>query len=235
MVYFINRGIIFFFLFSTSFTYAENKVKLNENQCVDLRVNYEKLDLYLSDCVEKINKIDTIEVPNDIAKIEYSLFNKNNLYIAFSYDENYRSLDNKYSYVNKYFLINAYDCNEKNNCKYNSALSNYFGNGGDVFDRERKELVYRYPYSRRDLLMKELSSDRFNNWMSGKIKKGKVVRKTFVNEVNNVSTENNGYLIKGDIFEVEDISSGWLNVKYTSKVGKITKGWVNCKDTNICD
>ncbi|QHH94959.1 hypothetical protein FPL18_14560 [Acinetobacter gyllenbergii] len=83
--------------------------------------------------------------------------------------------------------------------------------------------------------MKELSSDRFNNWMSGKIKKGKVVRKTFVNEVNNVSTENNGYLIKGDIFEVEDISSGWLNVKYTSKVGKITKGWVNCKDTNICD
>lgn len=222
-------------VFSISFVFAENEIIVNNGKCINSNVNGDGLDIYVGNCSKKLKKIDTIEVPNDIAKIEYSFFNKNNLYIAFSYDENYRSLDNKYSYVNKYFLINAYDCNEKNNCKYNSALSNYFGNGGDVFDRERKELVYRYPYSRRDLLMKELSSDRFNNWMSGKIKKGKVVRKTFVNEVNNVSTENNGYLIKGDIFEVEDISSGWLNVKYTSKVGKITKGWVNCKDTNICD
>ncbi|WP_445116132.1 hypothetical protein [Acinetobacter sp. WZC-1] len=167
--------------------------------------------------------------------MEYVFFNGKYIYIAFSYNEIYRDFNETYNYDNKYFLINSYGCNKNNYCKYSSILSNYFGNGGDIVNERTKKVVYKYPYSKKEFLIKELKSNRFNSWVNGKLTGGKVMEKTFINDVNNFSTEHKGYLIKGDVFKVKDISSGWLNIIYTNKRGKTTIGWIPCKNTDICN
>ncbi|EXB47228.1 hypothetical protein [Acinetobacter sp. 1000160] len=236
MIFFIKRIFaLFFCIFSVSFIYAGEKFKLNDSQCIGTQVNDINLDVYITDCNKKIRKIDSIEVPDDIARVEYVFSKDKKIYIAYSYNEDYRDYSKNYNYVDKYFLINSYDCNENSYCKYNFLVSNYFGGGGDILNRKTKKIVYNYPYSKKEFLIKEIQSKRFGEWFNGKLTNGKVVRKTFINDVNNFSTEHKGYLVKGDSFLVDEISSGWLRVKYKNKVGKITRGWINCKDTNICD
>lgn len=81
----------------------------------------------------------------------------------------------------------------------------------------------------------ELNSKLFKDWRNGKLNIGIVLRKTFINDVNNFTPEHVGYLIKGDKFKIKEISSRWLNIVYTNKSGRTTSGWIACEDTNVCN
>ncbi|WP_151982320.1 hypothetical protein [Acinetobacter guerrae] len=228
----ISILIFLFFLFCN--VYAEDNFRLNNLQCIDAKKNNGKLDVYLGDCKNKIKKIDSIEIPNDYAKVEYVFYAKNTLYIAFSYNESYRDVNGDFNYADKYFLINAYNCAKGDMCRYNSRLSSYFGNGGNILDLNTNKIVYKYPYSKQSDLKKELTSKMFNDWFGGGLNYGVVIRKTFINETNNFSPIHKSYLVKGDRFQVEEVSARWLNVKYKNKNNKTVKGWISCEDTDIC-
>ena len=93
----------------------------------------------------------------------------------------------------------------------------------------------KYPYEKKEDIQGELNSNFFKMWDEGIITNGKVLKKTFINEVPNYTSDNLGYLIKDDQFIVKDVSSKWLNIIYTNKKGKKITGWIDCNDTNVCN
>lgn len=218
--------------------YAGNIFKLNNSQCIKTKMNQEVLDIYLGNCKSINQKIDSVEVPNDYPNVEYVSTNildsKHNFYIALSYNENYRDVYNKYNYANKFYIINAYTCDFKGNCNKNEKLSSFFGNGGDIQDLNTNKIVYKYPYSKKSELETELNSKLFKNWLAGKLTYGTVLKKTFINDVSNFTPNHKSYLIKGDKFIIQNISSKWLNINYTNKNGRTTTGWIACDDTDVC-
>ncbi|MGB8696356.1 hypothetical protein [Acinetobacter sp.] len=230
---------IFLFIILNSSVYAKNIFKLNAYQCLESRSVINKLDIYIGDCRSKINKIDSYEVPGSDLKIDY-IFSKNlkdkyNIFIGISFSEDYRDPLNRFNYLNKYYMIRAYECNKKNFCKENEKLSNFFGDGGDMIDSKSKKIIYKFPYSNQSDLKNELNSKLFKDWMNEKLDSGMVLRKTFINDVNNFTPEHVGYLIKGDKFKIKEVSSRWLNIVYTNKNGRTTSGWIVCQDTTVCN
>jgi len=230
---------IFLFIILNSSVYAKNIFKLNAYQCLESRSVINKLDIYIGDCRSKINKIDSYEVPGSDLKIDY-IFSKNlkdkyNIFIGISFSEDYRDPLNRFNYLNKYYMIRAYECNKKKFCKENEKLSNFFGDGGDMIDSKSKKIIYKFPYSNQSDLKNELNSKLFKDWMNEKLDSGMVLRKTFINDVNNFTPEHVGYLIKGDKFKIKEVSSRWLNIVYTNKNGRTTSGWIVCQDTTVCN
>jgi|GEM_PF-6900882 len=239
MNYFFKKLIfIFLSVILNSSIYAKNIFKLNDYQCVESREIVNKLDVYISDCGKKLNKMDSYEVPVNDLKIDYifsnNLENKYNIFLGISYSEDYRDPLNRFNYLNKYYMIRAYECNKNNFCKENEQLSNFFGSGGDIVD-SKKRIIYKFPYSTQSDLKNELNSKLFKNWMSGSLDRGIVLRKTFINDVNNFTPEHVGYLIKGDKFKIKEVSSRWLNIVYTNKNVRSTSGWIACQDTTVCN
>ncbi|MGX5699046.1 hypothetical protein ACWKWF_05505 [Acinetobacter kookii] len=240
MNYFFKKLIfIFLSIILNSSIYAKNIFKLNDYQCVESREGVNKLDVYISDCGKKINKMDSYEVPANDLKIDY-IFSKNlkykyNIFLGISYSEDYRDPLNRFNYLNKYYMIRAYECKKKNFCKENEKLSNFFGSGGDIIDYNHKKIIYKFPYSTQSDLKNELNSKLFKDWMNGNLDSGIVIRKTFINDVNNFTPEHIGYLIKGDKFKIKEVSSRWLNIVYTNKNGRTTAGWIACQDTTVCN
>lgn len=240
MNYFFKELIfIFLFLILSSSVYANKFFKLNAYQCIQSKKIFNKLDIYISDCGDKINKIDSYEVPGGDINVDYifskNLKNKYNIFIGVSYNDDYRDPLNRFNYLNKYYMIRAYECNKNNFCKENETLSNFFGNGGDIINSKNKEIIYKFPYSNQNNLKIELNSTLFKDWMNGKLKSGIVLRKTFINDVNNFTPEHVGYLIKDDKFKIKEVSSRWLNIIYTNKNGHTTTGWIACEDTTVCN
>ncbi len=239
MNYFFKKLIfIFLSVIFNSSIYAKNIFKLNDYQCIESRKIINKLDVYISDCGKKLNKIDSYEVPVDDLKIDYifsnNLKNKYNIFLGISYSEDYRDPLNRFNYLNKYYMIRAYECNKNNFCKENEQLSNFFGSGGDIIN-SKKIIIYKFPYSTKSDLKNELNSKLFKSWMSGSLDRGIVLRKTFINDVNNFTPEHVGYLIKGDKFKIKEVSSRWLNIVYINKNGRMTSGWIACQDTTVCN
>lgn len=240
MNYFFKKLIfIFLSIILNSSIYAKNIFKLNDYQCVESREGVNKLDVYISDCGKKINKMDSYEVPANDLKIDY-IFSKNlkykyNIFLGISYSEDYRDPLNRFNYLNKYYMIRAYECKKNNFCKENEKLSNFFGSGGDIIDYKHKKIIYKFPYSTQSDLKNELNSKLFKDWMNGNLDSGIVLRKTFINDVNNFTPEHIGYLIKGDKFKIKEVSSRWLNIVYTNKNGRTTAGWIACQDTTVCN
>ncbi|WP_166171979.1 hypothetical protein [Acinetobacter sp. SA01] len=240
MNYFFKKLIfIFLSIILNSSIYAKNIFKLNDYQCVESRESVNKLDVYISDCGKKINKMDSYEVPANDLKIDYIFSNnfkdKYNIFLGISYSEDYRDPLNRFNYLNKYYMIRAYECNKNNFCKENEKLSNFFGSGGDIIDYKHKKIIYKFPYYTQSDLKNELNSKLFKDWMNGNLDSGIVLRKTFINDVNNFTPEHIGYLIKGDKFKIKEVSSRWLNIVYTNKNGRTTSGWIACQDTTVCN
>ncbi|MEJ2900365.1 hypothetical protein [Acinetobacter sp. NS-4] len=235
------KYLLFIFLFTlvNSSLYANNIIKLNTYKCIESNEIFNKLDVYISDCNKKLKKIDFYEIPNSIPKIDYVFSNnikdKYNVFLVISYNENYRDPLNRFNYLDKYYMVRAYECDKNNNCKENEKLSNFFGSGGDIVDLENKKIIYKFPYSSQHKLKNELNSNFFKDWRNGKLDSGIVLRKTFINDVNNFTPEHVGYLIKGDKFKIKEVSSRWLNIVYTNKNGRTTSGWIACEDTNVCN
>ena len=104
-----------------------------------------------------------------------------------------------------------------------------------MIDSKSKKIIYKFPYSNQSDLKNELNSKLFKDWMNEKLDSGMVLRKTFINDVNNFTPEHVGYLIKGDKFKIKEVSSRWLNIVYTNKNGRTTSGWIVCQDTTVCN
>lgn len=153
-------------------------------------------------------------------------------YVLISYNTQGVSYQDNRVYYEKYNFFYAYDCTSK--CIYDSKLSDFFGFGGNVLSSENDKILFNYIYSDKKNVLKDLESDFFKKWYSGNLKMGKVIYKTFISSTSNYDPDAKSYLVKGDEFQIKDISSRWLNILYKSSKGKIIEGWIQCKDTNIC-
>lgn len=177
--------------------------------------------------------------PSNDLRIDYIFFqnlkNKYNIFLGISYTEDYRDPLNRFNYLNRYYIIRVYECNKNNFCNEDEKLSNFFGSGGDIIDYKNKKIIYKFPYSTEVELKNELSSKLFKDWMNGKLDSGIVLRKTFINEVNNFTPEHVGYLIKGNKFKIKEVTSRWLNIVYLTKNGRKISGWIACQDTTVCN
>lgn len=217
-------------------SYATN-YKLTDNTCIATEFKKDKLLIYQSDCINKTHLLDEFQVPNDIPKFDFVFqeFIKNKKYIilSISYNDNYRDIDNKINYADRYHLIYAYQCEEK--CKFDSKLSGFWGSGGDLIDIYTDKIVYIFPYANEQSTKDALKSNLFNKWFYNKNMKGKILKKTYINEDSKFSLSHVGYLIKGDQFIIKDISSKWLNIIYTNKKGNKIIGWIDCNDTDVCN
>lgn len=146
-------------------------------------------------------------------------------------------------YVGDYFMYYLFRLNDHGVYEFDKSLSDYFGQGGDVYDltdiKNKDEIypkiIYSYPFKNIQDIDKELNGSFFKRWSNGKIKDGVVIKKTLLQDVPNYVQEQKRYLIKGDRFHVKSVSARWLEVIYKNAKGKNYTGWILCKDTSICD
>ncbi|WP_353172659.1 hypothetical protein [Acinetobacter rudis] len=232
-----KENILFITLFFLwGHCYAEN-YHLTDNLCIQSEVKNDLLFVYNSDCKKNKYLLEKFQVPNDIPKINFifhtRINNKKYVFLSVSYSENYRDYNGEINYTDGYHLINVYECDRK--CIFNKEISNFFGSGGSLFNIKTNEIVYNFPYLDEMSIKNELSSKLFSHWFYEKDKAGEILKKTYMKYENNFSYNNIGYLVKGDKFTINDVSSRWLNISYISKNNKIITGWIRCEDTNICN
>lgn len=197
------------------------------------------LDAYITDCEKKYKKIETFGYFGDSPKVNYYFFEKNNkvnrLFISTyvltgQYEEN-----PQYVYDNgKYNFINVFDCFDFT-CKINKKLTSFFGDGASLVEVQSNKIAWEYPYLTADNVKKDLKSNFLKNWLNNQLKNGIVTTKTEIYPDSGLNSEKLGYLIKGDKFKINDVSSRWLDISYVSKKNKIITGWIRCEDTNICN
>ncbi|OOF56762.1 hypothetical protein BKK56_02645 [Rodentibacter genomosp. 2] len=145
-------------------------------------------------------------------------------------------------YVDDYFSYYFFKLNNQR-YEFDQGLSDYFGEGGDIYDLNDinndkvlyPNIIYSYPFKNRKDIDNELDGVLFREWNSGSIKDGRIINKTFFQDVPNYVQEERRYLIKGDKFKVKSISARWLEIVYKNPKGKYYTGWVLCKDTSICE
>lgn len=185
----------------------------------------------------KIN-FDTIEVPNDIPKLEFA-FSQNikgrqYVLVGISYNEDYRDEDHSYINYSKYYSTLAYKCNSKYRCVFDEKISPFFGSGGDLLNNNTNEKLNIYLYKTEEDVKKALDSDFFNNWLNNTPTNGHIIKKTILNDIPSYTdTDADIYLIAGLNFIVTEVSSGWLKINYIKNNHKID-GWIKCRDTNLC-
>lgn len=144
-------------------------------------------------------------------------------------------------YVGDYFLNYVFRLSN-DIYVFDKNISDFLGNGGDVYDIEYIEngnpsnpkIIYTYPYKSESSIKTELNGSLFKGWKNKKITKGIVIRKTLLQDVPNYVQSEKRYLINNDRFELNGISGGWLNVTYKNMKNRKITGWILCKDTSIC-
>lgn len=185
----------------------------------------------------KIN-FDTIEVPNDIPKLEFAFSHnikgRQYILVGISYSEDYRDKDHSYINYLKYYSTLAYKCDSKYRCVFDEKISTFFGSGGDLLNNNTNEKLNTYIYKTEENVKKALKSDFFNSWLNNTLINGHIIKKTILNDIPGYTgTDTDVYLTTGLNFIVTDVSSGWLKINYIKNNHKID-GWIKCRDTNLC-
>ena len=152
--------------------------------------------------------------------------------MSISYSENYRDLNNKINYADKYHLNYVYQCEKE--CKFDKKLSNFLGDGGDIVDISNNKTLYVFPYAIANNVKKDLNSNFFKDWINNKLKNGIIINKTEIYSDPGIDSKKLGYIIPGDKFNIVDVTSRWLKISYKAKNKKAIIGWINCESTNVC-
>lgn len=175
-----------------------------------------------------------------------TLFHDNKLIIIY-YDYPPRGFGDMYAggYIYEVIVYSLQD----NTWVPDKELTNYFGAGGDAIkyrvddesigdDSLREELMFVFPYKTEQDILAGFSDKLFKAHQKLSNKEpvtATIVRKTKLQEVANYFDDVKRYLIKGDQFNVVDISGGWLSIEYNNPKKGIIKGWVICADTTLCN
>ncbi|MDO5068930.1 MAG: hypothetical protein Q4D78_01820 [Neisseria zoodegmatis] len=145
-------------------------------------------------------------------------------------------------YVDNYYLNYVLKM-ENNIYEKDDDLSEFFGEGGDIYDIHdindennfHPKISYLFPYKTEKSIKNELNNSLFKKWKKQELKVGRVNKKTLLQEVPNYVQNEKRYLVKGDIFKIKAISARWLNIVYkNSEKSKWIEGWIQCKDTSLC-
>ncbi len=216
---------------------SDKEDKVADNFYITSIKKDQSLKLFIEDISGTKIDLDTIEVPNDIPKLEYAFFynidEQPYIFSAISYSEDYRDANHPYINYESFYLANVYKCDSNYRCSYDDKLSNFFGSGGDLVNYDTNEVLSTYLYKNQSTVKKGLESDLFRNRLSGRQTNGYTINTTTVKDDSLYDGKNTDYLSVGTKFKVTDASSGWLEISY-KKDDQELQGYIWCEDTNLC-
>ena len=158
---------------------SDKEDKVADNFYITSIKKDQSLKLFIEDISGTKIDLDTIEVPNDIPKLEYAFFynidEQPYIFSAISYSEDYRDANHPYINYESFYLANVYKCDSNYRCSYDDKLSNFFGSGGDLVNYDTNEVLSTYLYKNQSTVKKGLESDLFRNRLSGRQTNGYIV------------------------------------------------------------
>ncbi len=215
---------------------SDQKYQVDDHLHITSIKEDQSLKLFIENSSGSKISFDTIEVPNDIPKLEFafshSIKGKQYILVGISYNEDYRDEDHPYINYSKYYSTLAYKCDSKYQCDFDEKISHFFGSGGDLLNNNTNEKLNTYLYKTEGDVKKSLKSGLFNDWLNNTLTNGHVIKKTILNDIPSY-TDTAIYLITGVNFIVTEVSSGWLKINCIKNNQKID-GWIKCQDTNLC-
>ncbi|WP_134678341.1 hypothetical protein [Ectopseudomonas khazarica] len=108
-------------------------------------------------------------------------------------------------------------------------LTSFFGAGGDIFEGDTDNVVYRYPYKTISDIESTISKRDFIDLVSGKTLKKEISQKVYLHDEPLESLSTKRYLIKDDHIELSRQTAGWCYVGYENPKRGMISGWVNCQ------
>jgi hypothetical protein len=115
-------------------------------------------------------------------------------------------------------------------------LTDYFGSGADIvsFNGDDETQLYTYPYKAKESILQQLKAQSYKDWRSGSSVTLAVNKKTYIYTAQSPASRTGMYLIKGDQVFQENVSAGWISIRYTTAKKKDIRGWVLCTDVSGC-
>ncbi|MFB2539002.1 hypothetical protein [Acinetobacter sp. c3-l95] len=243
-----THPILMSLLFTASHVCAENKLKIDDNQCLVSQDVQQEDDIYtaktlilkIGDChqsSQQYQKIGEFDVPNDTPKLDWVLAKKinNKQYIIamMSFDADFRDQQRDINYT-RYYMPTIYTCTHQQCKSENGRLDHFISAGGDLKNFSTNQFIRKYPYKLKNMLEKDLNTQLFKDWFNQNTIQGVTLKTIPLSAESYPLTDLNINVDKNTAFTVLDINARYLNIIFMDKKGKKIQGWINCEATNLC-
>ncbi|MDX3772518.1 hypothetical protein QE250_00145 [Chromatiaceae bacterium AAb-1] len=132
------------------------------------------------------------------------------------------------NYATDYYNARVYNSNN-GIFTADNTLNEFFGAGGDIFEEDFDNIVYKYPYKDEASISKIISTEDYKALLQGKTLTKSIARKAYLHDEPLESEKTSKYLIKDDPVRLYSQTSGWCLVGYNNPRHGEIKGWVNCE------
>ncbi|MBU3057790.1 hypothetical protein [Pseudomonas indica] len=178
---------------------------------------------------EEIDKLQFLASPGEIAAAffaEAEPENKDRLFIIQRFEVSNSATG--VNYTGHYYDVRAYK-KGASRFEVDNASTNFFGAGGDIYEGDRENIIYKFPYKEESSIRRIISTPDYAALILGKTLEKHMARKAYMYSEPLESSKTKKYLIPNDPVHLYSHISGWCLVGYDNrKYGEI-KAWISCE------